>query len=52
MRGRCGDLIQTRSAGRVKGNVESVTRNEVVISQDGVSKTLPVDDVAANYIRS
>ena len=40
-----GDLIKTRSAGRVKGNVESVTRNEVVISQDGVSKTLPVDDV-------
>ena len=40
-----GDVIKTRSAGRVKGNVETITRNEVVISQDGISKTLQADDV-------
>jgi tetratricopeptide (TPR) repeat protein len=40
-----GDLIKTHSEGTIHGNVESVTRNELVITQDGVSKTLQVDDL-------
>jgi hypothetical protein len=40
-----GDLIKTHSEGPIHGNVESVTRNELVITQDGISKTLQVDDL-------
>ena len=40
-----GDSIRTHSEGPIHGNVESVTRNELVITQQGVSKTLQVDDL-------
>jgi tetratricopeptide (TPR) repeat protein len=45
--GGLGDSIRTHSEGPIHGNVESVTRNELVITQQGVSKTLQVDDLEA-----
>lgn len=40
-----GDLIRTHSEGPIHGNVETVSKNEVVVNQKGVEKTLEVDDI-------
>ncbi|HEX4000542.1 MAG TPA: hypothetical protein VHX65_18480 [Pirellulales bacterium] len=42
-----GDSIRTHSDGPIHGNVESATRNELSITQKGVNKTIPVDDLEA-----
>ena len=40
-----GDSIRTHSEGPIHGNIETVNRNEIVINQKGVEKTLQVDDI-------
>jgi hypothetical protein len=40
-----GDSIRTHSEAPQHGNVETVTRNEIVVNQKGVEKTLQVDDL-------
>jgi len=43
--GNLGDSIRTHSEAPMLGNVETVTRNEVVVNQKGVERTLQVDDL-------
>lgn len=40
-----GDSIKTRSQGPIHASIDSATRNELTVTQQGAGKTLEVDDV-------